>query len=137
MLEFSKEKQTAHKRKRKNPVLNLTESELQTQLNDTLDAYRIKYIRIPDFVWYWIKRWAPLEVINALSRYFGGMPDNIALIPLGKKYSLVLSIELKAKGRKKHGKQKHWQSIISRSPEDSIKIIEKFIIDASQIKERM
>ena len=123
------------KRKRKAPVLDITESQLQEQLNDTLNAYQIRYIRIPDSIWHWLKRNAPVEIVKIMSDAFGGMPDNVCMIPISDKYSLMLDIELKVKGRKKRGKQKHWQSTISRTPDENIKLIEEYIEQAEVIKE--
>lgn len=123
------------KRKRKAPVLDITESQLQEQLNDLLNAHQIRYIRIPDSIWRWLKRHAPVEVVTMLSRAFGGMPDNVCMIPISDKYSLALNIELKVKGRKKRGKQKHWQSTISRTPDENIKLIDEFVKKAEIVKE--
>ena len=123
------------KRKRKAPVLDITEADLQEQLNDLLNAYQIRYLRIPDYVWHWLKRNAPVEIVKIMSDAFGGMPDNVCTIPIDEKYSLSFGIELKVKGRKMHGKQKHWQSTISRTPDENIKLIEEYIEQAEVIKE--
>jgi len=123
------------RRKRKAPVLDITESQLQEQLNDLLNAYQIRYIRIPDSIWHWLKRNAPVEVIRAMSDALGGMPDNVCMIPISDRYSLMLAIELKVKGRKKRGKQKHWQSTISRTPDENIALIEEYVKQADIVKE--
>jgi len=123
------------KRQRRNPTMDITEDQLQGQLNDLLNAYQIRYLRFPDYAWQWLKRNAPIEVLKALTNAFGGMPDNICLIPIGEKYSLALGIELKVKGRKRHGKQKHWQSVVSRTPDENISIVDQFLKDANHIKE--
>jgi hypothetical protein len=77
---------------------------------------------------------------------FGGIPDTIALIPISDKYMLCCAIELKTQDSKKrpvgkaHGKQKHWGTDlvaqISRSPDESIRIVEQFRRDAEEMKER-
>lgn len=135
-LKFSKSKQTAHRRKRKNPTLDITENQPQEQLNDLLNDYQIRYIRIPDYVWQWLKRNAPIEVVSAMSKAFGGMPDNVCFIPIDEKYSLALSIELKVKGRKRHGKQKHWQSVLCTTPDENIKVINEYL-DTTEIINRL
>lgn len=135
-LPFSKEKQTAHRRKRKHPTFDITESQLQGQLNDLLDAYQIRYMRFPSPVWKWIRENAPVEVKTALSKAFGGMPDCQCLVPLDAQYSLAIGIELKVKGRKKHGKQKHWQSVVCRTPDESIKAVQEFL-DAVEIIKKL
>ena len=122
------------KRQRKSPVLDITENQLQDQLNDVLDAYQIRYLRMPDFCWQWITRNAPIEIKTALSRAFGGMPDNIALVPIDEKYSLALSVELKVEGRKRHGKQKHWQSTISETPDTNISLVQEYLDTVEIIK---
>lgn len=136
-LKYSKEAQTAHRRKRKVSVLKITESQLQEQLNDLLNAYQIRYIRIPDSIWHWLKRHAPVEVVSMLSRAFGGMPDNVCFVPIDEKYSLALGIELKVKNRKKHGKQKHWQSTVSRTPDENIETVNEYLDTVETIKEVM
>ena len=123
------------RRKRKAPVLQITEGQLQEQLNDVLNAYQIKYLRIPDSVWKWLKYNAPVEVVTAMSRAFGGMPDNLCLVPIGEKYSLAIGIELKVKGRKKHGKQKHWQSVLCTTPDENIKTVQEYLDMVEIIKE--
>jgi len=131
---FSKRKQTAHKYKRKNPIVDITESQLQKQLNDLLAAYQIRSLRIPDFCWQWLKRNAPIEILKTLTDIFGGMPDVIPLVPLDNKYSLSMPIELKVKSRKKHGKQKHWQSTISETPDTNIALIKEYLDSVEIIK---
>ena len=121
-------------RQRKAPVLQITESQLQEQLNDVLNAYQIKYLRMPDSVWQWINKNAPVEVKTALSWAFGGMPDNVCLIPIDGKYSLSIGIELKVKGRKKHGKQKHWQSTVSETPDTNIALVKEYLEAVEIIK---
>ena len=128
-LEFSKKKQLAYQNKPRQTGLDITEDELQNQCNDTFDAYRIRYIRIPDWVWKWLKQNAPKHLLKVLSKIFGGMPDAIAF-KKGEKYNYALMLELKSKKGKLHGKQKHWNKEfnveISRTPDDSIRIIEEF-----------
>jgi len=137
-LKFSKKKQTAYKEKRKNPKVHIAEDELQKQCNDVLEAYRIRYIRLPDWVWLWLKKSAPMSIMNYMSKVFTGMPDNIAILPLNDKYNLALCLELKTETGKLHGKQKHWSKElkvqISRNPDETIAIIEQFVSDAEKIK---
>ena len=122
------------KRQRKSPVLDITENQLQDQLNDVLDAYQIRYLRIADWVWEWIKKNAPVEIKKELSKRFAGMPDNVPLIPIDDKFSLSMPIELKVKDRKKHGKQKHWQSTISETPDTNISLVQEYLDTVEIIK---
>jgi len=128
-LKFSKKKQLAYQNKPRQPGLDITEDELQGQCNDTFDGYRIRYLRIPDWVWKWLKQNAPKHLLKEMSKRFGGMPDAIAL-KKGEKYNDALMLELKTKKGKLHGKQKDWDKEfnveISRTPDDTIKIIEEF-----------
>lgn len=129
-LLLSKKKQLAYKQKRKNPKVTISESALQKQCDDTLDGYRIIYLRIPNWVWKWLKQNAPVSLMNYMSTRFAGMPDSIAIKPLKGKYNLALCLELKTEKGRLHGKQKRWAKElnvqISRSPEDTIKEIEEF-----------
>ena len=136
IIPLTKNRQLAYRKRRKATTgLDITESQLQQQLEDSLDAYGVKYMRIPDYAWSWLKRNAPVHIVAALSRYFGGMPDCMCMIPISDKYSLALGIELKVKGRKKHGKQKHWQSVVCRTPEENIEAVQKFAYDADIMRE--
>ena len=138
MFPYGKKKQLAYKKKRKNPKVSISESDNQKQCNDLLEAHQIKYLRIPDWVWGWLKHNAPVSVINELSGKFAGMPDNLPLIKLTDKYSLCLGLELKTEAGRLSTKQKRWQkevgSIVSRSPDDNIEIVNEFMRDAEIIK---
>ena len=132
-LKFSKAAQTAYKKKRKKPTLKITEKAIQKQANDLLNAHRIRYLRIEDWIWTWLRHNAPVQIVNELSERFGGMPDNVCLISVGN-YCLALMMELKSATGKQHGKQKHWPAVqISRSPDETIEIVNQFIEDAEEI----
>jgi len=147
-MEIRKSDQLAYKKKRKKPVLKITEKAIQKQANDLLDAHRIRYLRIEDWVWTWLngchvelngcggtvlKKNVPIEILTELTRRFGGMPDNVCLIPAGK-YCLALMMELKSAKGKIHGRQKHWPAVqISRSPDETIEMVNQFIEDAEEI----
>ena len=133
-LKYSKKKQTTRYHKRRIQSIKITESQLQKSCEDVLNAHRIKYLRIPDWVWRWIKWHAPPQIVKALSDRFGGVPDIVALEPIGK-YNLALLLELKTKTGKLHGKQKHWTgNQISRDPDKTKKIIREFINDAKKLR---
>jgi hypothetical protein len=136
---FSKKKQLAYKEKRKNPKVTISEDALQKQCNDVLEAYRIRYLRLPDWLWLWLKKNAPMNILNYMSKVFTGMPDNIAILPLNDKYNLALCLELKTEKGQQHGKQKHWSKELkvqlSRNPDETIAIIESFLEDAEKLKE--
>ncbi len=133
MPAISKKAQLAYRNNRKVPKVTISEADLQKQCNDNLDAYgkRLKYIRIPDWIWSWLKQNAPVEVVTELSRTFGGMPDNVVFAPIGEDYNLCMALELKTKTGKLHGKQKQWKKDIntklSRDPDETIAIIEHFV----------
>ena len=137
-LPHSKQSQTAYKKKRKRPKVTIKEDAIQKQCDDLLIALRIKYLRIPDWVWKWLKENAPVSVISELSGKFAGMPDDLPLIKLTEKYSLCLGLELKTEAGKLSTKQKRWikevGGVVSRSPDDTIEIIDRFIKDADIIK---
>lgn len=115
------------------------ESDLQNQLDDFLAAYRIWSIRIPDAVWRWIAWKAPQGVKKWWRGIFGGIPDVLPMLRVSDKYMLCAPIELKNKAGKLHGKQKHWEGReisvqISRSPDESIAIVDQFRRDAEKIR---
>ena len=134
-MQIPKSKQLAYRKKRKNPKVDINEDALQKQANDLLDWMHIGYYRIPDFVWLWLKNNAPIEVLRALSDCFAGkLPDNFCFEKLTDKYLIALPLELKTKTGRLHGKQKkyardyNWQ--ISRSPDETIEIVNQFKADA-------
>jgi len=134
---FSKQAQTGHYGNKSRLVkheiaaLQYTEDQLQTQCNDLLDAHRIRYLRIPDWIWSWLKLNAPVQVMKELSKRFGGMPDNMCIKKIDDKYNLLMALELKTKTGKLHGKQKTWEKEIavqiSRSPDETIKKVNEFL----------
>jgi hypothetical protein len=85
---------------------------LQAFADDYIYWKKYKNIRIPDSFFRWIKMNAPARVQKWFFWLFGGFPDNLILIPMGK-YMLAIPMELKtqdAQGRAVgalHGKQKH------------------------------
>jgi hypothetical protein len=152
-MQITKKDQLKYRNKRKGkPGLNISESLLQKQCDDYLALKGLYYIRIVDGVWNGlnyvmkelaIKRWYNLlsvvkNVLQALKNRFAGATDNTVLIGLNEKYSLALSLELKSKKGKKHGKQKTVAKKIpvqeSRTPEETMGIINQFIKDAEIIK---
>lgn len=112
-------------------ALQCTESQLQKQCNDLLDSLRVKYLRIPDWIWSWLKLNAPVQVVNELSERFGGMPDNMCVRKLNDKYNLLMALELKTAKGKLHGKQKTWEKEIavqvSRTPDETIQKVNEFL----------
>jgi len=132
-----KSKQLYSRNTRQAQEIKIPESKLQKLADDYLEWNGVENIRIPDFVWRWIARKAPEGVKIALRKALGGIPDNTCLIPINGLYSLCLSLELKAKKGVLHGKQKNkakklsWQ--IARSPEEIMRIIDKFIFDAAKM----
>jgi hypothetical protein len=109
----------------------MAEEFLQSFADQYLFWKKYKNIRIPDSFFRWIKMNAPARVQKWFFWLFGGFPDNLILIPIGR-YMLAVPLELKtqdAQGRavgKLHGKQKHnardehW--IIARST-DQIQVV--------------
>jgi len=138
MNSIPKSKQLAYRHKRRNGTPAIKEDALQKQANDYLELKRIRYIRIPDAIWRWLAYKASEYVKKWFRFIFGGIPDNICIIPINDKYNLCLALELKTKTGKLHGKQKHWSKDlavqISRTPEDTMQIIDEFINEAERMK---
>lgn len=138
-LAFPKHKQTAYRTKRKNPKVKISEDAIQKQCNDMLVALRIKYFRVPNYVWLWMKHNAPIEILKALTDSFKDMPDNVCLIKITDKYALCMPLELKTESGKLNKRQGDWikynGGVVSRSPDESIKLVDQFIKDAEKIKE--
>ena len=139
MQDLSKNAQLKYRTKRKNPAVIIKESQLQRQCDDYLEAFRIRYIRIPDGVWGYLAYKASESVKIWFRKIFGGIPDNICILPINEKYNLCLALELKTKTGKLHGKQKHWSKElavqISRSPEDTMQIIDEFVKEADRLRD--
>lgn len=137
-MQYLKSKQLAYRTKRKKPSIIIKEDALQQQANDYLEAKRIRYIRIPDKVWGWLAYKATEAIKLWFRKIFGGIPDNICILPINEKYNLCLALELKTKAGQLHGKQKHWSKElavqISRSPEDTMRIIDAFECETERIK---
>ena len=142
IVDLSKRKQLAyrgwkHRSKTPAPTYDGPESGLQTQLDDMLAAYRIWAIRIPDGFFRWLVMCAPSGIKAWFCGVFGGIPDSLPMIRISDKYMLCCPIELKTAKGKLHGKQKTWEAKgipvqISRSPEDSIRIVDQFRRDAER-----
>lgn len=87
------------------------EAELQEYLDALLEDRGIKQIRIPDGIFRWVKMNTPSKFQYWFFGLFGGWPDSLVMLPMGK-YLLAVPVELKTqdkKGRmvgKLHGKQK-------------------------------
>ena len=101
------------RKKRKNPVIKVKESQLQKQLNDTLNAYSVRYIRIENVFWNWLVKMhsagkCPDEVFFPFVDRFKGMPDNMCFVPIGEKYNLCAALEEKTLTGKQNIDQKEW-----------------------------
>ena len=133
---------------------DLKESEIQKQLNDLLDVYGLKYIRIEDWVWLGLKNvltYMQLKLPNSkytkllhgileeLSSQFSGMPDNMIFYKVSDEYCLCFPLELKSKKGTKGKKQKKWSSKIggrvSRSPDQNIEFVQEFIEISNDVKQ--
>jgi len=138
-MQIPKSNQLAYRNKHRKPFVYMKEDVLQLQANDYLELKRIRYIRIPDTIWRWIAYKATEAVKIWFRKIFGGIPDNICILPINKNYNLCLALELKTAAGQLHGKQKHWSKDlsvqISRSPEDTMRIIDKFIAEAERMKD--
>jgi hypothetical protein len=126
----------------KTMVAECPESLMQGAVDEYLALKRLKYYRIPDGFFRWIKMKAPAGIQKWFFGMFGGQPDNTVIIPLGDGLALALLLELKtqdSKGRaigKLHGKQKwegeEWK--VCRSVDEAIKEIDKFEKIAEEYK---
>lgn len=114
-MKYSKNQQLSHyyKKRPKKVFIQVPEIALQQQINDLLDAYQIKYIRIPDGIWKWLQFNAPYGVLKYFQKTFGGIPDNVCIVPISDKYNLSLCSEIKTTIGKLHGKQKQWNNDVS------------------------
>src|SRR4030042_4657290 len=118
---------------RKTMTAECPESLMQGAVDEYLALKRLKYYRIPDGFFRWIKMKAPAGIQKYFFSMFGGQPDNTIIFPLRDGLALALLLELKtqdSKGRaigKLHGKQKRegeeWK--VCRSVDDGIAEIEK------------
>ena len=140
-MDLSKHSQLSYRRKRKAlpDVPDVPETALQHQMDDMLAAYGIWFLRFPDNFFRWIKMNAPAGIQRFFFGVFGGIPDTLPMIRISDKYMLCAPIELKSRKGQLHGKQKHWESKgiavqISRSPDESIAMINSFIADAEKYK---
>jgi hypothetical protein len=122
----------------------IPEESLQIFADEYYQIKRIRYIRIPDGIFRWLKIKAPAGVQRWFFGMFGGYADNTLLIPIGK-YLLAVPIELKTEDKKGravgalHGKQKNraeeqnW--IIARNQQQIIDATERAEKDAELLKE--
>jgi hypothetical protein len=119
------------------------ECSMQAFADQYLELRRIKNIRIPDRFFRWIKMNAPESIQKWFFGLFGGFPDNLILIPIGR-YMIAIPIELKTQDTKSravgqlHGKQKHnalyegW--IIARSTRQFEDAVNEAMKDATRIR---
>lgn len=115
---------------------------IQGAVDEYLVLKRIKFYRIPDSFFRWIKMKSPIGVQKWFFGMFGGQPDNICIIPIGNGLALTLLLELKTQDKKgrsvgrTHGKQKHeeYNWIICRSVDSAIETINKFEETAEKVK---
>ena len=139
MNPIPKSKQLAYKKKRKDiPKGCETEAPVQSFCDEYLEMKGIKFLRIPDRLWFWIRTKCPVWLAKECSKFMAGWCDNMAFIPLTDKYLLACPIENKSRTGKSRGKQKKYSKILNyqyaTSPEDIIKIVERFIKDVEKIK---
>lgn len=121
---------------------DIPEKGIQKQLNDMLLAHRIKHIRIPDVFWFWLHNLsnAPEWLKMQLGASWGGLPDNMMLVPVSGKYMLCCPIECKKKKGRRRGKQLNWEDEnlpfqITKDPDQSIAIVQKFMADVPAVRD--
>jgi len=149
-MDLSKEKLVGRygrkaKRIRKNPTIKVPESGLQKQIEDTLDAYHVKYVHIEDSFWSWfnagyannLPKNVPPEIYYPFVEMFAGMPDIVSWIRINDNFNLSWTPELKTlKGILKK-KQKKWASEISvpilRTTEENVNGVVSFIKEAEKL----
>ena len=114
------------------------ESDLQLFVDKYLEMKMVDYIRIPDYLWWWLKTKCPMWLLKLCSKHLAGWCDNIPIIPITKECGLVCLIENKSSKGKLHGKQKKMANRLNyhvvRSENEAIETINKFIEDAESIK---
>jgi hypothetical protein len=132
-MEYSKVSQLKHYKEKRDKVkttVTVPESALQQQMDDLLEAYQIKFIRIPDVIWAWLQCNASQGVLKFFQKTFGGIPDNVCIVPISKEYNLCLCAELKTEIGKLHGKQKQFEKEVAvqvlRSTQQNIDAINAY-----------
>jgi hypothetical protein len=134
MTAITKESQLAYRKKSPRARAIVPEASIQSAVDDYLAVINLRSVRIPDAIWRWIAAKAPTGVRMWFGRVFGGLPDNIVLIPLNERYALALLLELKTTAGQLHGKQKTeskrlpWR--VARSVEEAVEIINQAERDA-------
>jgi len=125
--------------KRKGSTLpNVPESDLQAFADDYLATTRADQLRIPNWMYAWVKRSAPKAFAVQFMERFTGYPDNTIWEPVGDCYSICLSMEIKrARGQlsgnrqKALAKKRNYQ--IPRSPGQIEALLVKFRADAEML----
>lgn len=112
------------------------EEDIQNAVNEYLCWQKIRYFRIPDSFFKWIYINAPKPIQKWFFGMFGGMPDNLCIIPIGKGVAMTLLLELKSPKGKLHGKQKDHKNewIICKNIDSAIEVIDRFKAEANHIK---
>jgi hypothetical protein len=115
-----------------------TEDQTQEQCNQYLRVKWIKFLRIPNYVWLWLKQNAAIHILKALTDSFAGMPDNVIIERISEKYNLVLQLELKTEDGVMGPEQEKWAEdtavVISRSPDDTIREVDEFLNTVERYK---
>jgi hypothetical protein len=114
------------------------EEDIQNQMNDMLEKSGTEYRRIPGCVWDFLRRHAPIGVMQALCRTWKSKPDNLILIPVSKKYSLAVEVELKNKNGVMSGGQENYADrmpvTLSRSTKENEEIFLGAMKDAERVR---
>lgn len=117
------------------------EASIQKFVDDYLKIKQIDYIRIPDALWSFIKRYAPPGIQAIIARDLAGWSDNIPFVKITDKFFIGCFMENKSFKGKLHGKQKTMSDRLNyqiiRTPEDAMELIEELNQTAEKLKEYM
>lgn len=134
-------KKRTYKKRVKKPVTgDRYENTVQCAVNDHLKRKGIKFLRFPDWFWFWFNKESNASIgkKKQMSEMFAGWPDNMPFISISEKYHLCVMIENKSRKGRLTGKQRGMEKILNyqipRSAEEGIKIINQFESDASILK---
>ncbi len=133
----------AKRKRRAPPSVTVPESGLQKQMNDTLAAYNVKYLRISDNFWNELRRAWKAGYISKGEYYrfcatFAGMPDNMGLIQISDNYNLNGPFELKTVRGKLNPDQRKWKKEtavqVLRSTEENENAVVDFVKIAGKLR---
>ena len=111
-----------------------TEAHIQKYVDDLLTYKHIHSVRLPDKLFQQIFGFGKsisLRIKGLIAKYIKGLPDNMAVLPIGDGLFLGIALEQKSATGTLSPHQKKWRKILNthviRTEEDAKKWIEHFI----------